>query len=108
MSRKKNAKKTPKKAKKRVFRQFWPLDGVEISQKHRFWTRSVQLPLFRHLARLSTFSGCETVNVTPVATPVATPIVTPVATPIATPSVTPVATPDATPVATPVILEHYP
>ena len=31
-----------------------------VSQKHRFWTPSVQLPLFRHLARLSTLSGCAT------------------------------------------------
>jgi len=31
--------KCEKNAEKRIFCKFWPLDGVEITQKHRFWTR---------------------------------------------------------------------
>ena len=38
--------KHEKNAKNAFYCQFWPLDGVEITQKHRFWTSSVQLPLF--------------------------------------------------------------
>ena len=48
--------------KKCVFCHFRPLDGIEITQKHRFMTRSVQLPIFRHLTRLSSLSGHETVT----------------------------------------------
>ena len=43
-----------KREKNAIFCQFWPLDGVEITQEHRFWTRSVQLPLFWPLTRHST------------------------------------------------------
>ena len=46
-----------KNMKKRVFCHFWPLDGVKITQKHRFLIRSVQLSLFRHLNQNSTLSG---------------------------------------------------
>ena len=45
-----------KNSKKMRFCHFRPLDGVEIAQKHRFLTRSVQLPLFKHLTRLSSLS----------------------------------------------------
>ena len=44
------------------FCHFRPLDGVEITQKHRFLTRSIQLPLFRHLTRLSSLSGRKTIT----------------------------------------------
>ena len=37
-----------------VFRIFWPLDGVKITRKRRFWTRSVPKHRNRHLTRLST------------------------------------------------------
>ena len=53
------SEKREKNAEKHVFCQFWPLYGVKIYQKHRFWTRSVQLPLFTHLSRLSTFWGAK-------------------------------------------------
>ena len=46
-----------KTQKIRVFCHFWPLDGVEITQKHLFLIRNVKLPLFRHLNQNSTFSG---------------------------------------------------
>ena len=46
-----------KMQKKRVFRHFWPLDGVEITQKHRFLICSIKLPLFGHLNQNSTPSG---------------------------------------------------
>ena len=36
-----------------VFRIFWPLDGVEITQKCRFWTPSVPKHRNQHLTRLS-------------------------------------------------------
>ena len=49
-------------AKKRVFRHFWPLDGVEITQKSWILIHSVKLPLFRHLNQNSTHSGSETVT----------------------------------------------
>ena len=45
--------------KKRVFCHFCPRDGVEITQKQRFQTRSVQLPLFLPLTHLSSPPGGE-------------------------------------------------
>ena len=36
------------------FRIFWSLDGVKITRKCRFWTRSVPKHRNRHLTRLST------------------------------------------------------
>ena len=38
----------------KVFRIFWPLDGVKSTRKHRFWTRNVPKHRNRHPTRLST------------------------------------------------------
>ena len=43
----------PKKSKMAQKYIFWPLDGVEITRKCRFWTRSVTKHRNRHLTRLS-------------------------------------------------------
>ena len=51
-----------KMRKKRVFCHFWPLDGVEITQKHRFLTRSIRLAQSKHLNQLSTLLGSGTVT----------------------------------------------
>ena len=52
------SRKTRKNA---FFCHFWPLDGVKITQKHRFLISTIKLPLFRHLNQNFTLLGRETV-----------------------------------------------